>query len=340
LKKRNFNKLVFTLPDSYYAVSTRGGESDESATLDLYSMRRLEILLGRPRAELRDLASKAIHFYKPFPLKAKARKFAKKPEPVKKRWIDNPIDPLKAIQSRVHERILCPLVLPEHLLGGVKGRSILDNARLHLGARSLVTIDIKNFYPSITPSQVRNVFQKTLNCSSAVAFLLTGLTTCRHRLPQGGPTSPLLANLVLSSFDSEIRSVCDEHGIRYSSWVDDLAFSGHSPAQVIGPVVATLIKAGFRVSHRKIKRMGGRDRKILNKLVLGKFVTVQKQYRGRIRAGIHNFKCGKVTGADAGAYVEGLNGNISYLRLFDPRKAAALERRLRDICAESGYHFA
>ncbi|HEX4603773.1 MAG TPA: hypothetical protein VH724_07250, partial [Candidatus Angelobacter sp.] len=123
-------------------------------------------------------------------------------------------------------------------------------------------------------------------------------------------------------------------------WVDDLAFSGHSPAQVIGPVVATLIRAGFRVSHRKIKRMGGRDRKILNKLVLGKFVTVQKQYRSRIRAGIHNFRCGKVPVADAGAYFEALKGNIGYLRLFDPRKAASLEQRLQDTCDELGYHFA
>lgn len=312
---------------------------DASAALDLYSMRHLEILLGRSRVELRDLASKAIHFYKPFPLKTKPRKFAKKEEPVKTRWIDNPIDPLKAIQSRVHERILSPLLLPEHLLGGVRGKSILDNARLHLGARCLATIDIKNFYPSITPSHVRNVFQKTLNCSTSIALLLTGLTTCRNRLPQGAPTSPLLANLVLSSFDGEIRSICERHGIRYSSWVDDLAFSGHSPAQIIGPVVATLIKAGFRVSHRKIKRMGTGDRKVLNKLVLGRFVTVQKQYRARIRAGIHNFKCGKVPVADTGAYFEALKGNTRYLRLFDPRKAASLERCLYDISAKLGYDF-
>jgi hypothetical protein len=206
-------------------------------------------------------------------------------------------------------------------------------------APCLVTIDIKNFYPSITPSHVRSVFQKTLNCSASVAFLLTGLTTCRGRLPQGAPTSPLLANLVLSSFDGEIRSVCDKYGIRYSSWVDDLAFSGNSPSQVIGPVISTLVKAGFRVSHRKIKRMGAGDKKVLNNLVLGKFVTVQKQYRARIRSGIHNFKCGKVPVAEAGAYFETLKGNIGYLRLFDPNKAAKLEQSLRGTCVELGHHF-
>lgn len=306
------------------------GASNGSCSLDLYSARQLEILLGRSRTELKDLASNAIRYYEPFPLRPKERRFAKKTEPRKKRWIDHPVDPLKAIQSRIQERLLSSLVLPEHLLGGVRGKSVLHNAQLHLGARYLVTIDIKNFFPSITPGQVRRVFRQILNCSPAVSYLLTGLTTCRGRLPQGAPTSPLLANLVLSGFDGEIRSVCLENGIRYSTWIDDLAFSGNSAPKIIGPVVETLMKAGFRVAHRKIELMGPRDRKVLNKLVLGKFVTVQKQYKGRIRAGIHNLKCGKVAADEIGAYVEGLNGNIGYLRLFDPKKAAQLQQQLKD----------
>lgn len=177
-----------------------------STSLDLYSMAHLEFLLGRTRQELGDLASNGIRYYAPFPLKPKQRWFARNVGPAKKRWIDHPIDPLKAIQSRVQERILSPLLMPEHLLGGVRGKSIMDNARRHLRARYLVTIDIKNFFPSITPSQVRNVFRKILNCSPSVSHLLTGLTTCRGRL----------------------------------------------------------------VSHQKIKCMGPRDRKLLNKLVLGK----------------------------------------------------------------------
>ena len=300
IEEDEFQRIGVFLLDFLYVVRANKSMSHGSARLDLYSTKHLEFLLGRSRAELEDLARSSIHHYKPFPLKPRSvgslRK-SRRPE----RWIDNPVDPLKAIQSRIQERLLGPLVLPEHLLGGVRGKSITHNALLHLGARCLITIDIKNFFPSITPTQVRNVFRKILNCSPTVSYLLTELTTCRGRLPQGSPTSPLLANLVLSSFDHEIRSVCIENEIRYSSWVDDLAFSGNSASHVIGLVVATLMKAGFRVAHRKIKRMGPGDRKLLNNLVLGKFVTVQRQYKGRIRAGIHNLKCGKVaTGAKLG----------------------------------------
>jgi len=176
---------------------------------------------------------------------------------------------------------------------------------------------------------VQAVFRNLLNCSPDVSYLLTGLTTCRGRLPQGAPTSPLLANLVLSSFDSEIRSACREDEIRYSSWVDDLAFSGALAPQIIGPVVSVLMKAGFRVSHRKIECMGPKDRKLLNNLVLGKFVTVQKQYKKRIRAGIHNLVCGKVTHSGAEAYIVSLNGRINYMGLFDPQ-ADKLRKQLQD----------
>jgi hypothetical protein len=90
----------------------------------------LEAILGRSRAELRDLASHGIKYYKPFLQIPRQRAFAKKIEPPrKKRWIDNPIDPLKAIQSRIQERLLSRLILPQHLLGGVHGKSIMDNAR-------------------------------------------------------------------------------------------------------------------------------------------------------------------------------------------------------------------
>jgi RNA-directed DNA polymerase len=297
--------------------------------LDVYSLRQVEALLGHSRTELEDLGKHAVRYYEPFPLKRKGKPFSRKAsKPARKRWIDNPIDPLKAIQSRIEVRLLKRVILPEHLLGGVRGKSIVDNARRHLVAKYLATIDIKSFFPSIKPAQVRAVWRKTLNCSPAVAYLMTGLTTYRGRLPQGAPTSTILANLVLSSFDEEIRVVCGARGASYSSWVDDLAFSGDSAPGIVEPVVAVLMKAGFRVSHQKISVMGPGQRKVLNKLVLGRFVTVQKQYISRIRAGIHNLRCGKIATSEMDDYIQSLEGSIGYLRLFDTRKAAKLQKQL------------
>jgi RNA-directed DNA polymerase len=300
-----------------------------AARLDLYSLRHLEVLLGHSRSELQDLAKHGIRYYDPFPHHRKERPFAKSVKSAKQRWIDNPTGPLKAIQSRIEQRVLNRVILPEHLLGGVRGKTIKDNAERHFAAKFLVTIDIKSFFPSITPHQVRSVWRETLNCSPDVAYLLTGLTTCRGYLPQGAPTSTMLANLVLSSFDEEIRTACDAHAVVYSSWVDDLAFSGEDARLVVAPVIAALKNAGFRVSHSKIKVMGPGERKVLNNLVLGRFITVQKEYIGRIRAGLYHLKRDHVPKEDRTGYIEGLLGSISYLKLFDAKKASNFVREVR-----------
>ena len=86
--------------------------------LDLYSLHYLEALLGHSRVELEDLAKHATRFYKPFPLKRKEHPFSRKTQPTKKRSIDNPINPPKAIQARIEDRLLKPIILSEHIRRG------------------------------------------------------------------------------------------------------------------------------------------------------------------------------------------------------------------------------
>jgi hypothetical protein len=137
--------------------------------LDLYSFRYLTVQLGISRPELLDLAAQVGRFYKPFTKQDKVRPFARKIKPRKKRLIDNPTGFLKVIQARIEARLLKRLVLPEHLLGGIRGKTIAQNAGRHFGAPYIVTIDIKNFFPSITPHQIYSVWNQTLNCSPEIA---------------------------------------------------------------------------------------------------------------------------------------------------------------------------
>lgn len=308
--------------------SQRVSESVPRERLDLYSFRYLEFLLGFSRLQLRELSNQAAKHYRPFYKEPKVRPFARKPITKKKRLIDNPKGALKKVQRRINQRLLKPLILPEHLLGGVPGKCIRDNAYLHLGSPCIVTVDIKKFFPSITPLQIYRAWRIRLNCSPRIAAVLTRLTTFRGYLPQGAPTSTLLANLVLSSSDCGIRAACEAAGIRYSSWVDDLAFSGLNAREIVQSVVSALIQAGFRLSHQKIKIMGAGDRKTLNKLVLSKFVSVERAYVSRIRAGIHNLRTGKVANAEVPAYVRGLEGSINYVHLMQPQKAAKFRSQL------------
>lgn len=300
------------------------------AALDLHSFRNLTAILGVPRDELRNLVAQVGTYYEPFSKREKPRPFAHDVKPHKNRVIDNPTGSLKLIQSRIETRLLKRLILPDHLLGGVRGKTIRDNASIHFSARYVVTVDIKGFFPSITPLQVYAIWSEVLNCSPKIAETLTKLTTYRGHLPQGAPTSTLLANLVLAHADLPIREACDAMQVRYSSWVDDLTFSGENARDVTPEVIKILRESGFAVAHRKIKVMGPGERKTVNGLVLGRFITVERRYIRKIRAGIHNLSVGKVPPSQTARYVLSLEGQINYVGLYDAKKASSLRIALQE----------
>jgi hypothetical protein len=76
-------------------------------------------------------------------------------------------------------------------------------------------------------------------------------------------------------------------------------------------------------------RPGGK--KTINKLVLGRVITVENRYLKRIRAGIHNLEIGRVPEPGVVKYVMSLEGQINYVRLFDPKAAARLRADLKQL---------
>ena len=309
-------------------------EGAAPSKLHLYSMKHLELLLGAPRAEIRDVASHAGRYYRPFNKEKKPRPFQKVPVPPKQRQIDNPVGRLKTMQRRINRRILGRVVFPEHICAGVKGRNLLNNARIHLGNHDLVTLDIRNFFPSISNIQVNKVWREVLDCSPRIAAILTELTTFERHLPQGAPTSTLLANLVLYSVDKDIRDECSRAGVRYSTWVDDLALSGPGAKEIIGAVVVALSKNGFSVSHRKLRVMGPTDSKVLTGMMLGRRPSVTQERLSNLRSGIHKFRTGKVPKGSQVSYAKSLQGGILFVASLVPSKAQKLRRDL-DRCMAS-----
>jgi len=296
-------------------------------------MGKLEALLGTSRLRLKLIAEKAGAYYRPFPKRDRLRPFQKQFKATKKppRIIDNPEGELKNLQSKINTEILKPLAFPNYLCGGIPGKTVLDNVLIHLGAPVLVTLDIKSFFRRITNSQVYRVWRDLLKCSPKIAATLTRLTTFERHLPQGAPTSSLLANLVLFSVDEEIRAECARLGVTYSTWVDDLAFSGRDAQAVIDVAIQCLRRAGFSVSHRKLKRMGPGTRKLLNGVVLNRFPGVLKERLSRLRSGIHKLKNGEVSPQERETYVRRLQGGISYVSSIEPRKAAKLREELESV---------
>ncbi len=113
--------------------------------------------------------------------------------------------------------------MPDCVQGFRKRKSIVTNAEKHCGKELVVTADISDFFGAVPFQAVLEVFQAEVPCQQ-VALMLARLCTLNGELPQGGRTSPAIANLVTGPMDDDIKShwpQCD-----YSRYADDLTLSG------------------------------------------------------------------------------------------------------------------
>ena len=290
-----------------------------SEKLHILSVNRLADLLKIPRETLGRLAEQPELNYAPFETVGRSRPFQKQP-PTKLRPIDNPRELLSFTQKRIYRRLLKPICFPEHILGAIPKRSVRDNAQRHLNSQTvLVTLDIRQCFPSITNVHVYTVWRALLECSTPVAKLLTRLTTFRRRLPQGAATSPLLANLFIWMVDEPIRRQCAELGVAYSTWIDDLAFSGDRAREMIQTAASVLGAQGLRLKRDKIKIMGPTAIKLLTGTRLGgQQVRAPKEKLSRIRSGIHKLRTGLAAEQDEEKYIRGLVAQLRFIHQLCP----------------------
>jgi hypothetical protein len=285
----------------------------------------LNVSLG----ELTGIADNAKSHYKPFPLQPKKNLFSRKP-PKPPRPIDRPTGRLLEVQRSINDILLGSILLPEHINGAVPKRTIYLNAEMHRGAPVLVTIDIKQCFPSITSKHIYQVWCKTLGCSPEIGAVLTKLTTFERRLPQGAPTSPALANLFIWSIDEPVRALCMELGLSYSTWLDDLAFSGARAREAIQQVIQCLAASGLAVSHQKTKLMGGHAiKKLTGTRLGGAALRFPKPYLSNVRAGIWTLSQGKVPASMELRNAAQLLGRLRHVRRVCAADFTPLLKHLR-----------
>jgi RNA-directed DNA polymerase len=170
----------------------------------------------------------------------------------KKRPLDPTIGKLKEIQQKIHHEIFSKLDIPSYAFGSIKGKNNVFNAKKHAEGKYFFSADLKSFFPSITYKMVYGAFIY-YKFSPDVARVLTRLTTYQGVLPQGTPTSPLLANLVFASTGQKILSFLATRSITFTSFLDDFTFSSKSDFKYLTQKILTILKKdGYWLSHRKI----------------------------------------------------------------------------------------
>lgn len=188
------------------------------------------------------LAENAPQYYRSFRREVKG----------KRRDLVEATGPLKRIQRRVLDNILMRLPPTDVSFGGIKGRTILDNAEVHVHSRYIAKLDIKAFYPSIRSERVYDFFVGQ-ECSPDVARILTALTTKDYALPLGTSTSPALADQIARPLDVRINGIATRAGLEYTRYVDDITLSGSFPLERLAKTVVKVLKqSGFKAKASKL----------------------------------------------------------------------------------------
>lgn len=170
---------------------------------------------------------------------------------IKTRTINSSKGDLKSIQSRIYRFLLSNISLPKYFYGGVKGKNNILNARYHQGNKYIFTTDLKSFFPSISNKQVYATLIK-LDFSPNIASIITRLITRNGQVPQGIPTSTLIANLVFQPTGDIILEMASRYHIKFTIYVDDVTLSSARDFKHLVPEFLAILKnSGFKISHNK-----------------------------------------------------------------------------------------
>jgi hypothetical protein len=216
--------------------------------------------------------------------------------------------------------------------GGIEGRSPKTNAEQHVGAHLLVTMDVKRFYDSVGHKVVFRVLREE-GFGTEVARLIAKLTTRNGLLPQGAPTSGVIANLVLSrALDEPLEQKTGANGEIYTRYVDDIALSGDRPAVYVSGIAKCLSSRGLSI-HRGDKlaiRSRSKPQKITGLNINSGRPTIPRHYREDVRSAIH--KVGALSDAvQRRKAARKIQGRIAYIRQFHPAPAHKLDKLLKAV---------
>lgn len=315
----------------------------------IFDQQHLSYLLCMEHRNLRQLVKSASSYYKYFAIKKRRGGL---------RRIMSPYSELRDVQTWIKENILDKIELPNCVKAFVKGRNIIENAKMHEGRKYILKVDITNFFESIGVRQVYVAFRK-MGYDRSVAAWLANLCTAKiedykyeqledqeeiqklfndlyHKsepfLVQGAPTSPGLANIICNRMDKRMMGLANKHGFTYSRYADDMTFSADKKDRL--PKVSMIRKivetAGFHLNEEKIELLHEGNRQIVTGLLVDNHVRVPGRYKKDIKRHIHF--CLKYGGREHFHRIapgkafgkEWLAGRIRYIHSVEPETAKKL----------------
>ena len=280
------------------------------------------------------------------------------------RTISAPMPRLKQAQHWVLENILEKVELHDAAHGFRKARSIVSNARPHLGAEAVINLDLKDFFPSIAYKRVKGLF-RAFGYSEAAATIF-GLLCTEHEteevaldgetyyvatsgrhLPQGAPTSPAITNLLCRRLDRRLVKMAEEAGFVYTRYADDLTFSASGEGlknicNVLRRTESIVTHEGFEIHPDKTKVLRKSRQQEVTGVVVNEKLNVSKKELKRFRATLFQLEKDGVEGKHWGKsqdVLASMQGFANYVFMVNPEKGAEFQTRVRALIAKHGLQY-
>ena len=221
------------------------------------------------------------------------------------RVINAPVTNIKLLQRTMSD-ILSHIYRPRMCVTGfVPGRSNRDNAINHVRSQWVLNVDLKDFFPSIHFGRVRGMLMsRPYELNKSTSTLIAQLCCANGVLPQGAPTSPVIANMICARLDGELSRLAKKYRCTYSRYADDLSFSsklkfavrhfvalGHAPDSTrhnITDELRSIIESnGFAINADKVKLMTRTTRQQVTGVVVNQKPNLSRTYIRSIRGAIN-----------------------------------------------------
>ena len=178
--------------------------------------------------------------------------------------------------------------------------NIIENARLHIQSKYVLTVDLKDFFSSISASRILQLFSSDLfDYSDNLSKALTFLCTYKGFLPTGSPASPVLSNFVCLELDQSLISFCNQNQLTYSRYADDLTFSSDCSFTdtLIFQIQSIIEDNRFKINEKKVRIKSSNRKQIVTGLIVNDQVNINRKTLKLLRAILHDCK---VNGLDNG----------------------------------------
>lgn len=300
----------------------------------------LEKRLGLPLGLICTVLKRGVDTqYTRFRVSPKMRTIRRRGIQSKGRMTFAPNNELKMIQRAVAGIISSRFTAHRIAHGYTAGKSIFTNAREHVGAHSMLKIDLVNFFGSINRNSIIDALRPRLSeFSDRDIGTITDLCCYNGHLPEGSPASPILSNLVCYPLDEQLDELARWHGCKVTRYSDDMAISTEAkgfPAALARifkwgsahtikletPICLLLKRHGFSVNASKLKFQSRPKPLSLTGLSITDSVSVSRQFWDNLRAGLHQWErlglqvCANAhSGGCIVAFVSSIRSSIAYVR--------------------------